>query len=71
MKCADYLRLNYSSPDITCFEQFRVALPLAIAEAQAGRYATAGDAFFAPADTDRGPKIRAQIGKRRSNVAAQ
>src|SRR5262245_47367560 len=69
--CADYLRLNYSSPDIACFEQFRVALPLAIAEAQAGRYASAVDAFFARADTERGRKIRAAIGKRRSNVAAQ
>jgi aspartate/methionine/tyrosine aminotransferase len=69
--CADYLRLNYSSPDLACFEQFRIALPLAIAEAQAGRYASAVDAFFARADTERGRKIRAAIGKRRSNVAAQ
>ena len=71
VKCADYLRLNYSSPDIACFEQFRVALPLAIAEAQAGRYAAAVDAFFARADTDRGRKIRAELGKRKSNVAAE
>jgi hypothetical protein len=56
---------------MACFEQFRVALPLAIAEAQSGRYAAAVDAFFARADTDRGRKIRAAIGKRRSNVAAQ
>ena len=63
--CADYLRLNYSSPDIACFKQFRKALPLAIAESQAGRYAAAVDAFFARADTDRGRRIRARIAKRK------
>ena len=72
VKCADYLRLNYSSPDIACFEQFRVALPLAIKEAQEGRYLDAVDAFFARADTARGNGIRTKLAKRRSGaVAAQ
>ena len=46
VKAADYLRLNYSHPDIACFERFREALPKAIAEAQAGLYAEAVIAFF-------------------------
>jgi len=60
--CADYIRLNYSSPDIACFEKFRQALPKAIAEAKEGRYAAAVDAFFARADTERGDVIRKRLG---------
>ncbi len=60
--CADYIRLNYSSPDISCFEKFRQALPKAIAEAKDGRYAAAVDAFFARADTKRGDVIRKRLG---------
>jgi hypothetical protein len=61
---ADYIRLNYSSPDIECFERFREALPLAIAEAQEGRYVEAVDAFFAKVGTERGARIRARLADR-------
>lgn len=71
VKCADYLRLNYSSPDFACFETFRKALPLAIKEAQEGRYVAAVDAFFAKADTARGNGIRAKLAKRLGAAAAQ
>jgi hypothetical protein len=64
VKCADYIRLNYSHPDIACFEQFRLALPLAIAEAQEGRYRAAVDAFFARAGTARGRIIRDRLSAR-------
>ena len=64
VKCADYIRLNYSHPDIACFEQFRTALPKAIAEAQDGRYAAAVDAFFARAGTARGRIIRDRLAAR-------
>jgi aspartate/methionine/tyrosine aminotransferase len=62
--CADYLRLNYSSPDLACFEQFRKALPKAIAEAQDGRYVDAVDAFFARVNTERGARIRRMLASR-------
>ena len=67
--CADYIRLNYSSPDIACFEKFREALPKAIAEAKEGRYAAAVDAFFATAGTKRGNLIRKRIAARRNPAA--
>ena len=70
VKCPDYLRLNYSSPDLGCFEQFRKALPLAIKEAQEGRYIAAVDAFFARADTERGRGIRAKLAPRLRKAAA-
>jgi aspartate/methionine/tyrosine aminotransferase len=57
VKAADYLRLNYSHPDIACFERFRDALPKAIAEAQAGLYAEPVMDFFARAGTARGQAI--------------
>jgi aspartate/methionine/tyrosine aminotransferase len=57
VKAADYLRLNYSHPDIACFERFREALPRAIAEARAGLYAEAVVDFFARAGTERGKTI--------------
>ena len=66
VKCADYVRLNYSHPDIACFEQFRAALPRAIAEAQEGRYAAAVDAFFARVGTARGRAIRGRLAERRN-----
>ncbi len=62
--CADYIRLNYSSPDMACFVQFRKALPKAIAEAKEGRYAAAVDAFFARVGTARGDVIRKRLGLR-------
>lgn len=61
---ADYIRLNYSSSDIACLEQFRRALPLAIAQAQEGRYVTAVDNFFARTGTDRGTRVRARLAGR-------
>ena len=67
--CADYIRLNYSSPDIKCFEQFRKALPKAIAEAKEGRYAAAVDRFFARAGTDRGAVIRKRLAAKGSTGA--
>ena len=68
VKCADYVRLNYSHPDLACFEQFRVALPRAIAEARDGRYAAAIDAFFARAGTARGRIVRERLAARRPTV---
>jgi aspartate/methionine/tyrosine aminotransferase len=64
VKCADYIRLNYSHPELACFEQFRQALPKAIAEAQDGRYAAAVDAFFARIGTPRGRIIRNRLARR-------
>jgi aspartate/methionine/tyrosine aminotransferase len=61
---ADYIRLNYSSPDPQCFEQLRKALPMAIAEAKEGRYAAAVDTFFARAGTERGAVIRKRLAPR-------
>ena len=52
-----YIRLNYSHPDIECFETFRKALPLAIAEAKTGKYRQAVIDFFAKTETERGKKI--------------
>lgn len=52
-----YIRLNYSHPDIECFETFRKALPLAIAEAKTGKYRQAVIDFFAKTETGRGKKI--------------
>ncbi|OBZ96570.1 hypothetical protein ADU59_02075 [Pararhizobium polonicum] len=61
VKAADYLRLNYSHPDIACFERFREALPKAIEEARAGLYADAVIGFFERAGTERGKTIIAKI----------
>jgi aspartate/methionine/tyrosine aminotransferase len=62
--CADYVRLNYSHPDLACFETFREALPKAVAESKAGDYIKGVDAFFARVDTVRGNKIRAMLAPR-------
>jgi hypothetical protein len=70
VKAADYLRLNYSHPDIACFERFRAALPQAIAEAQAGLYADAVIAFFARAGTERGRAIIEKIKSRQPVLSA-
>ena len=61
VKCADYIRLNYSSPDLSCVETFRSALQLAISEAQEGRYAQAVVDFFEDSDTERGRGIIKKI----------
>jgi aspartate/methionine/tyrosine aminotransferase len=58
---ADYLRLNYSAPDISAFHQLRDALPRAIGESLEGRYAAGVDAFFAKAATERGERIRQRV----------
>jgi aspartate/methionine/tyrosine aminotransferase len=69
--CAHYLRLNYSSPDIACFERFREALPKAIGEALKGCYVDAVDAFFARVGTERGAKIRELLAPRLRALAAR
>jgi aspartate/methionine/tyrosine aminotransferase len=69
--CAHYLRLNYSSPDIACFERFREALPKAIEEALEGRYVDAVDAFFARVGTERGAKIRELLAPRLRAIATR
>ena len=70
VKAADYLRLNYSHPDIACFERFREALPKAIAEARAGLYAEAVVEFFARSGTARGKAIIDKIRSRRPVLSA-
>ncbi len=70
MKAADYLRLNYSHPDIACCERFREALPKAIAEAQAGLYADAVIRFFERSGTERGRAIIDKIRARQPLVSA-
>ena len=70
VKAADYVRLNYSHPDIACLETFRAALPKAIAEAREGRYADAVVAFFERSGTRRGRTIIESIRSRGRPVAA-
>ena len=53
----EYIRVNFSQPDLVAFERFRAALPEAIAEAKSGVYRQAVIEFFAAADTDRGRMI--------------
>jgi len=53
----EYLRLNYSHPDIACFEQFRKALPEAIAEAKKGAYAQGVIDFYERVGSERGKNI--------------
>lgn len=53
----EYIRLNYSHPDIACFEQFRTALPEAIEEAKSGRYADGVIAFYEGIGSTRGREI--------------
>jgi hypothetical protein len=70
VKAADYLRLNYSHPDIACFERFREALPKAIEEAQAGLYAEAVIGFFDRAGTARGKAIIDKVSSRQPLLSA-
>jgi aspartate/methionine/tyrosine aminotransferase len=70
VKAADYLRLNYSHPDIACCERFRDALPRAIAEAQAGLYAEPVIDFFARSGTERGKAIIDKIRSRQPLLSA-
>jgi aspartate/methionine/tyrosine aminotransferase len=53
----EFIRVNFSQPDLTAFERFRAALPDAIAEAKSGVYRQPVIDFFAAADTDRGRMI--------------
>jgi len=53
----EYIRVNFSQPDLGAFERFRAALPEAIAEARSGVYREAVIAFFEATDTDRGRMI--------------
>jgi aspartate/methionine/tyrosine aminotransferase len=68
VKAGDYIRLNYSHRDITCFEVFREALPKAIAEAQEGRYREAVVRFFEKAGSARGHRIIGQIRQRSGHI---
>ena len=53
----DYIRLNYSHPDIKCFETFREALPEAIKEAKTGIYKQGVIDFYKGVGSERGNKI--------------
>lgn len=53
----EYIRLNYSHPDIACFELFREALPKAIADAQSGMYRDGVIKFFEGIGSVRGNEI--------------
>lgn len=57
----EYIRLNYSYPDIKCFELFREALPKAIADAKTGMYKQAVIDFFEKVGSERGKSIIARI----------
>ncbi|MGH2597925.1 MAG: pyridoxal phosphate-dependent aminotransferase [Dehalococcoidia bacterium] len=53
----EFIRVNFSQPEIGAFERFRAALPGSIAEAKSGVYREAVIAFFEATDTDRGRMI--------------
>lgn len=57
----EYIRLNYSHPDIRCFELFREALPKAIADAKTGMYKQAVIDFFKKIGSERGKSIIERI----------
>ena len=57
----EYIRLNYSHPDIKCFELFREALPKAIADAKTGMYREAVIKFFEKVGSERGKRIIERI----------
>lgn len=59
----EYIRLNYSHPDIKCFEVFREALPKAIADAKTGMYRDAVIKFFETIGSQRGKSIVSRIKK--------
>jgi aspartate/methionine/tyrosine aminotransferase len=59
----EQIRLNFSRPDIWAFEQFRKALPEAIAEAKTGIYADFVIKFFEKGGTARGKRIAEHIKK--------
>ncbi|MDR1656622.1 MAG: pyridoxal phosphate-dependent aminotransferase [Deltaproteobacteria bacterium] len=53
----EYIRLNYSHPDLECFEIFRDALPKAIKDAQTGIYKEGVIKFFEGIGSSRGNSI--------------
>ncbi len=53
----EYIRLNYSHPDLNCFEKFREALPLAIQDAKDGKYIEGIKDFYKSIGSDRGKEI--------------
>ncbi|MEZ5087056.1 MAG: pyridoxal phosphate-dependent aminotransferase [Tessaracoccus sp.] len=53
----EYIRLNYSHPDIKCFETFRDALPKAIEEAKSGMYKQGVISFYEGIGSTRGAEI--------------
>ena len=57
----EYIRLNYSHPDLECFEKFRAALPKAIAAAQSGMYKPGVIKFFQDIGSQRGQAIVARL----------
>lgn len=61
---ADYIRINYSSPNIEAFERFRNVLPKAIAEAQNNVYAEPVANYFKKVNTERALRIAEQINER-------
>ena len=60
----EYMRLNFSQPEIRAFERLREALPEAIAEARSGLYRDKIIAFFERTDTERGRTIIERLRKR-------
>lgn len=67
----EYLRVNFSRPDLWAFEQLRAALPDAIAEAQTGAYLEAVREFFTRRRTERGQRIIAQLEASRGASSSQ
>ena len=59
----EYMRINFSQPDIGAFERFREALPDSIAEARSGLYRDKIIAFFERARTERGRAIIERLRK--------
>jgi aspartate/methionine/tyrosine aminotransferase len=60
----EYMRLNFSQPDLRAFERLREALPEAIAEARSGLYRDKIIAFFERSATERGRAIIERLRKR-------
>jgi aspartate/methionine/tyrosine aminotransferase len=57
----EWIRINFSQPDLAAFERFREALPPSIEEARSGVYRQAVIDFFTATDTDRGRMIAAKL----------
>lgn len=66
-----HVRLNFSSPDIGDFERLRCSLPVAIREAQSGRYLRGVEEFYRSKSNPRAAKILEQFKSRtrRSSVS--